>query len=83
MLVLSRKKGEVVKIGSDITITVLEVRGDTIRIGIDAPRQLAVHRLEVYQEIERENRQAAGAAFSLTGLAGLTGLDGLDGLKRR
>jgi carbon storage regulator len=65
MLVLARKKGEVVKLGKDITITVLEVRGDTVRIGIDAPRQLAVHRLEVFQEIERENRQAASVQLTL------------------
>lgn len=69
MLVLARKKGEVVKIGKDITITILDVRGDVVRIGIDAPRQLSVHRLEVFQEIERENRQAASAQVKLADLA--------------
>jgi len=68
MLVLARKPGEVIKIGSDITITVLEARGDVVRLGIEAPRQLAVHRLEVYQEIERENHQAATVQLRLADL---------------
>lgn len=71
MLVLARKKGEVIKIGNDITITVLENTGDTVRLGIDAPRNIAVHRLEVFQEIERENQQASIAQPSLADLAAL------------
>lgn len=71
MLVLARKPGEVIKIGSDITITVLELRGDVVRVGIEAPRQLAVHRLEVYQEIERENQQAALVQLPLADLSRL------------
>ena len=71
MLVLARKKGEVVKIGKDITVTIVDVRGDVVRIGIAAPRQLSVHRLEVFQEIERENRQAASAQVKLEDLATL------------
>ncbi|NLW16332.1 MAG: carbon storage regulator CsrA [Firmicutes bacterium] len=68
MLVLARKKGQVIKLGTDITITVLDIRGDTVRLGIDAPRNLPVHRLEVYTEIERANREAAQSPISLAGL---------------
>jgi carbon storage regulator len=68
MLVLARKKGQVIKLGNDITITVLDIRGDTVRLGIDAPRNVPVHRLEVYTEIERANREAAQSSISLAGL---------------
>jgi carbon storage regulator len=59
MLVLSRRVGESVVLGEDITITVLEVRGDVVRVGIDAPRSLKVHRAELLEQLEQENRQAA------------------------
>ena len=59
MLVLSRRAGESVVIGHDVTITVLEVRGDLVRIGIDAPRSVQVHREEVYRELQEANRVAA------------------------
>lgn len=59
MLVLSRRAGESVVLGEDVTITVLEVRGDVVRIGIDAPRSLQVHRAELLVQLEEENRQAA------------------------
>ena len=59
MLVLSRRAGESVVLGEDITITVLEVRGDVVRVGIDAPRSLKVHRAELLEQLEEENRQAA------------------------
>jgi carbon storage regulator len=59
MLVLSRRAGESVVLGDDITITVLEVRGDVVRVGIDAPRSLKVHRAELLEQLEEENRQAA------------------------
>ncbi|RKS80175.1 carbon storage regulator [Motilibacter peucedani] len=61
MLVLSRRAGESVVIGHDVTITVLEVRGDLVRIGIDAPRSVQVHREEVYKELQEANRVAAQA----------------------
>jgi len=61
VLVLSRSQGESVMIGSDIVVTVLEVRGDVVRIGIDAPRDVKVHREEVYRALEQANREAAGA----------------------
>ena len=53
MLALSRKRGEVIRIGHDIILTVVEIRGDKVRIGIDAPKEVAVHREEVYQAIMR------------------------------
>lgn len=59
MLVLSRRIGESVVIGTDVVVTVLEVRGDIIRLGIDAPREVAVHRQEVFEAIEAANRDAA------------------------
>ena len=51
MLVLSRKKNEVVVIGKDIIVTVVEIRGDKVRLGIVAPKDVAVHREEVYEAI--------------------------------
>ena len=59
MLVLSRRVGETITIGDDVRITVLEVRSDGVRIGIDAPRSIAVHRAEVLQPLERSNQDAA------------------------
>jgi len=58
MLVLTRRVGESVKIGHDVTVTVLEVRGDVIRLGIDAPRSVQVHREEVYEALQEANREA-------------------------
>lgn len=59
MLVLSRRPGESVVLGEDITITILEVRGDVVRVGIDAPRSLKVHRAELLAQLEESNRQSA------------------------
>ena len=59
MLVLTRKPGERLVIGDNIVITVVEVKGDNIRIGIDAPREVKVYRGEIYDAIVAENRQAA------------------------
>jgi carbon storage regulator len=59
MLVLSRRANQSIVIGSDVVVTVLEVRGDHVRLGIQAPRSVTVHREEVYAEIQRENRSAA------------------------
>jgi len=51
MLVLSRRKGEVIYIGHDVSIVVVEIRGDKVRLGIQAPKDVPVHRSEVYEEI--------------------------------
>jgi carbon storage regulator len=59
MLVLTRRAGESVMIGDDIIITVLEARGDVIRLGIQAPRDVQVHREEVWRELQTVNREAA------------------------
>lgn len=59
MLVLTRRAGESVMIGDDVVITVLEARGDVIRLGIQAPRDVQVHREEVYRELKEANQAAA------------------------
>ena len=59
MLVLSRRVGESVAIGDDVVVTVLEVRGEVIRVGIDAPRSVAVHRAELLAQLQSTNREAA------------------------
>jgi len=58
MLVLTRKAGEGIIIGDDVKITIIEVKGGGIRIGIDAPRHMKVHRQEVYDKIKQENQEA-------------------------
>lgn len=62
MLVLTRRSGESLMVGDDITVTVLEVRHDQVRIGIDAPRSVPVHRREVYEQVIRENATAVASA---------------------
>ena len=59
MLVLSRQKDQTIMIGDNIEITVVDIRGDKVRIGINAPAQIPVHRKEVYDAIKQENKQAA------------------------
>ncbi|MGE0881185.1 MAG: carbon storage regulator CsrA [Acidimicrobiia bacterium] len=59
MLVLTRRANQSIMIGHEVVVTVLEVRGDQVRLGIKAPREVQVHREEVYAEIQRANREAA------------------------
>lgn len=59
MLVLSRKVGETVKINDDITLVVVEIRGDKIRLGVEAPKCVPVHRGEVYEAIQQQTQRAA------------------------
>lgn len=54
MLVLSRQRDEVIHIGNDVTVTVVDIRGDKVRLGIQAPKHVAVHRAEVFQAIIRD-----------------------------
>lgn len=61
MLVLSRRVGERLMIGEDIVITVIDVRNDGVRIGIDAPRHVRVHRAEILEAVTRANQEAAAA----------------------
>ena len=59
MLVLSRQRDETIMIGDEIEITVVDIRGDKVRLGITAPTKIAVHRKEVYEAIKAENQKAA------------------------
>ncbi len=59
MLVLSRHRDESIMIGDDVVITVVDIRGDKVRLGIEAPTSIPVHRQEVYDAIKRENEQAS------------------------
>lgn len=59
MLVLTRKVGEGIVVGDDVTITVVEMKGGAVRLGIEAPRSTKIHRQEVYSRIVTENRDAA------------------------
>jgi carbon storage regulator len=61
MLVLSRKKNESIIINDNITVTVIEIRGDKIRLGIEAPKDVTVHRREVYEAIQAQNANQAAA----------------------
>ena len=71
VLVLSRKAGESIVIGNDVVVTIVEFRGDQVRVGVDAPRSVQVYRRELYDEISRENRLAASVApGDLGGLPG-------------
>ena len=68
MLALTRKKGESLVVNNNIEITILEIRGDQIKIGIQAPKEVPIYRKEVYLQIQKENEEAIG-------------VDGLDVLK--
>ena len=68
MLVLSRKKDEKIIIGDNITIMVIEIRGDKVRLGIEAPGEVTVHRQEVYEAIQREqDEQQTGISVDAPG----------------
>ena len=88
MLVLSRRVGESIVIGDDVTVTVLEVRGDVIRVGIDAPRSVRVHRAELLEQVGDSNRGAASPASSAVdqlrgALAGKAAREGREGREGR
>jgi len=65
MLVLSRQVDETIMIGDDIEITIVDIRGDKVRLGISAPTRIAVHRKEVYEAIKLENQKAAATSSQL------------------
>lgn len=60
MLVLSRQRDETIVIGDNIEVTVVDIRGDKVRLGINAPKEVTVHRKEVYEAIKRENKPGGG-----------------------
>ena len=68
MLILTRKTEQQIKIGEDITLTIIEVKGDQVKIGISAPKDVPVYRKEVFLQIQKENQEAIS-------------VDGLDALK--
>ncbi|GMO40178.1 MAG: carbon storage regulator CsrA [Termitinemataceae bacterium] len=68
MLILTRKTDEKIMIGDDISISVIEVRGDQVRIGVDAPRSVKVYREEIFQSIKNENKAAVASKTALPSL---------------
>ena len=69
MLVLSRKTDEKVVIGDNIVVTIVEVKGDNVKIGIEAPRSIKIYRAEIFEAVEKANIEAAkGTALDLTAL---------------
>jgi carbon storage regulator len=65
MLVLSRQRDESIIIGDNVQVTIVDIRGDKVRLGIVAPSEISVHRKEVYDAIQRENKKAANAPVEL------------------
>jgi carbon storage regulator len=65
MLILTRRVGETVMIGNEVTVTVLGVKGNQVRIGVNAPKDVAVHREEIYERIKREEEQESRPAATV------------------
>ena len=72
MLILARKSNQSIMIGDDIEIIIVEVHGDQVKLGISAPKNIAVHRKEIYEEIQKENIKASKSQkIDLSGLMGI------------
>jgi len=69
MLILTRKSGEQIAIGDDIVITFLEIKGTQVKVGIEAPRNVTIHRQEVYERVREENMAAAAMTAEALSLA--------------
>ena len=78
MLVLSRHREEAIMVGDDVEIVVVDIRGDKVRLGVNAPSRVAVHRKEIYEAIRRENHDASSVRGELPRL----GASGSDAVKR-
>jgi carbon storage regulator len=70
MLILTRRVGETVVIGNDVDVTVLGIKGNQVRLGVKAPREVSVHREEIFQRIAREQQNGNGADHGITGTDG-------------
>ncbi len=77
MLILTRRVGETVMIGNDVTVTVLGVKGNQVRVGVNAPRDVAVHREEIFERIKREEDGGGSATTSSRPAAARTNGNGL------
>jgi carbon storage regulator len=64
MLVLSRQRDQSIVIGDNVVVTIVDIRGDKVRLGIEAPGEVTIHRQEVYEAIQRENRKPAQAGLA-------------------
>jgi carbon storage regulator len=69
MLILTRRVGETVMIGNDVTVTILGVKGNQVRVGVNAPRDVAVHREEIFERIKREEQDGGGATTTASARA--------------
>ena len=73
MLALARKVNESIMLGNDIEITLLEIKGDQVKIGISAPKSVPIYRKEIYLQIQEENKQAAGQEIDVEALKNAVG----------
>lgn len=80
MLILTRKLGESIRIGDEVQVTVLSVQGNSVKIGVNAPRHLSVHRQEIYDRIVDENRRAA-LSITIDNAEKLLGFGGIVNVK--
>jgi len=82
MLILTRRVGETVMIGNDVTVTILGVKGNQVRVGVNAPRDVAVHREEIFERIKREEQDGSDSTSARPGPARSNGnghaADGMD-----
>jgi len=69
MLILTRRVGETVVIGDDVTVTVLGVKGNQVRLGVNAPKEIAVHRQEIFERIQKEQAAAAEVPVKIAAAA--------------